>query len=213
MTSIFHAPAAAAAIGAQAAQGMPPPNTPLDIVGISGSLRARSFNTMALQLAGRCMPSTMALEVVDWNGAPPFNADLLAEGLPGPVEALRERIRRADALLIATPEYNFSMPGMLKNLLDWLSRGEDQPLAGKPVALLSATTGPLGGSRVQYELRRVLLCVNAMALARPEVFIGQAQLKFSPEGDCTDAVTQGFVAAQMSAFEGWISRVHQWRAG
>lgn len=179
----------------------------LDIVGLSGSLRAGSLNSMALRLAGRSMPAGMALEVLDWSQVPPFNADVLAAGMPPLVAALRERIRRADGLVIATPEYNFSIPGMLKNLLDWLSRGEDQPLAGKPVAILSAAIGPLGGARVQYDLRRVLLFVNSMVLAKPEVFIGQAGAKFGADGQCTDEPTHTFVSAQMQAFARWIGQV------
>ena len=162
---------------------------------------------MALQLAGESMPQGMTLETLEWHDIPPFNADVLSQGLPSSVAALRERIRCADGLIIATPEYNFSIPGMLKNLLDWLSRGEDQPLAGKPVVILSAATGPLGGARVQYDLRRVLLFVNAMVLVKPEVFIGQAQHKFSAEGECTDALTRQLVSAQMLSFSRWIAQV------
>lgn len=171
----------------------------LDIVGICGSLRAQSVNRMLLGLAGECMPEGMALEVLDWRAVPPFDADLLAAGMPGPVAALRERIRRADGVVIATPEYNYSVPGMLKNLLDWVSRGEDQPLAHKPLAILSATPGTLGGARVQYDLRKVLLFMNAAVLVKPEVFVGQAATKFSAEGRCTDAATRGFVTQQMQA--------------
>ncbi|HMN80816.1 MAG TPA: NADPH-dependent FMN reductase [Burkholderiaceae bacterium] len=182
-------------------------NEMLDIVGLSGSLRAGSFNSMALRLAGRSMPAGMTLEVLEWSRVPPFDADVLAAGMPLEVATLRDRIRRADGLVIATPEYNFSIPGMLKNLLDWLSRGEDQPLAGKPVAILSAATGPLGGARVQYDLRRVLLFVNSMVLVKPEVFIGQAATKFAADGECTDASTRAFVSAQMQSFARWIGQV------
>ena len=121
----------------------------LDIVGLCGSLRSGSITRATLNLAGSLMPDSMRMEVVEWREVPPFDADLLAHGYPAPVQALRERIRRADALLIATPEYNFSIPGVFKNVIDWVSRGEDQPFANKPVAILSATPGPLGGARVQ----------------------------------------------------------------
>ena len=181
----------------------------LDIVGISGSLRAGSLNSMALGLAGKLLPEGAKLDVINWRGVPPFDADMLADGFPSEVMAARERVRRADGLLIATPEYNFSIPGMLKNLLDWLSRGEDQPLLGKPVAILSAATGPLGGARVQYDLRRVMLFVNAMAMSKPEVFIGQAQTKFTADGNCTDEATIKFVQAQMQAFASWIPAVRR----
>lgn len=181
------------------------------LLGICGSLRAGSFNAMALAQAGRSLPEGSELEVLDWRNTPPFDADLLAAGFPEEVTALRERVRRADGILIATPEYNFSIPGMLKNLLDWVSRGEDQPLAGKPVAIMSASTGPLGGARVQYDLRRVLLFVDAMVMSKPEVFIGQAQTKFAADGRCADEPTARFVQSQMLAFSGWVDAVNQMR--
>ena len=179
----------------------------LDIVGLCGSLRSGSINRAALNLAGSLMPDSMRMEVVEWREVPPFDADLLAHGYPAPVQALRERIRRADALLIATPEYNFSIPGVFKNVIDWVSRGEDQPFANKPVAILSATPGPLGGARVQYDLRRVMLFVNAMVLVKPEIFIGGAGGKFDTEGNCTDETTRKFVGDQMKSFEKWIGSV------
>ena len=179
----------------------------LDIVGFCGSLRARSFNRMALNLAGQSMPDSMRMEFVDWRGVPIFDADVFAKGFPPAVQSIRERIRRADAVVIATPEYNFSTPGGFKNLLDWVSRGDDQPFAFKPVALLSASTGPVGGARVQYDLRKTMLFMNAMTLAKPEVFIGMAGTKFDDQGTCTDEATRKFVAAQMTALEKWIRSV------
>jgi len=181
------------------------------LLGICGSLRTGSFNAMALAQAGRSLPVGSELEVLDWRTIPPFDADLLAAGFPGEVATLRDRVRRADGIVIATPEYNFSIPGMLKNLLDWISRGEDQPLAGKPVAILSAATGPLGGARVQYDLRRVLLFVDAMVMNKPEVFIGQVQTKFTTDGTCVDETTARFVQSQMLAFSSWIDAVKRMR--
>ncbi|WP_261803402.1 NADPH-dependent FMN reductase [Variovorax sp. PAMC26660] len=183
------------------------PLRPIDVVGLCGSLRSASLNGMALRLAGQSMPAAMTLDVVDWRDIPPFNADVLAHAIPAPVEALRDRIRRADAILIATPEYNFSIPGMLKNMLDWVSRGTDQPLRHKPVAILSAAPGPVGGARVQYELRKVLLFMDAMVLSKPEVFIAHAASKFGPDGACIDETTRRFVTDQMAAFRHWIDQV------
>lgn len=185
----------------------------LDIVGLCGSLRAASLNRMAIHLAGRSMPAGMALEVLDWRDVPVFDGDLFAKGLPPAVAALKERIRRADAVLIATPEYNFSIPGGLKNVLDWLSRGDDQPFALKPVAILTASAGPLGGARVQYDLRKVLLFLNALVLAKPEVFIGGAAAKFDAAGECTDETTRRFVGDQMAALQRWIAGAARLRAG
>ena len=178
----------------------------LDIVGLCGSLQAGSLNGMALRLAGECMPPGMVLEVLEWSLVPPFNADVLELGIPVPVQRIRDRIARADGVVIATPEYNFSLPGMFKNLIDWVSRGVDQPLAHKPVAILSAATGPLGGARVQYDLRRVLLFVNAMVLVKPEVFIGNARSKFARDGQCIDEATRQFVTGQMASFGRWIAQ-------
>ena len=180
----------------------------LDIVGLCGSLRSASYNRMALRLVEASMPPSMKLDVVDWRDVPVFDGDVLARGLPAPVAALRERIRRADGVLIATPEYNFSVPGGLKNAIDWTSRGDDQPWSHKPVAVLSASTGPLGGARVQYDLRKVMLYLNALVLAKPEVFIGHAATKFdAASGECTDETTRKFVRDQMLAFERWIAGV------
>jgi len=184
----------------------------LDVVGLCGSLRKESVNHMVLKLAGDSMPAGMELEILDWREVPVFDADVLAKGYPPLVQALRDRVRRADALVIATPEYNFSIPGGLKNLLDWLSRGEDQPLALKPTAILSASPGPLGGARVQYHLRQVLLFVNAMTLVKPEVFIGSSAAKFDASGNCTDETTRKFVAAQMAALEKWVRGVQTMNA-
>ncbi|WP_235823580.1 NADPH-dependent FMN reductase [Azohydromonas sediminis] len=181
----------------------------LDVVGLCGSLRKASLNRHALRLAGELMPASMKLDIVDWRDVPPFDGDLFAQGVPPAVAALTERIRRADAVLVATPEYNFSVPGVFKNVLDWISRVDNQPFARKPLALLSASAGPLGGARVQYDLRKVLLYLDAMVLAKPEVFIGMAATKFDAEGRCTDETTRRFVGDQMAAFERWIVAVQR----
>lgn len=179
----------------------------LDIVGLSGSLRAGSINRMALNLIGESMPGEMLLDVVDIRDIPLFDGDVLAHGFPAPVKALRERIARADGVVIATPEYNYSIPGVLKNALDWVSRGEDQPFNYKPVAVLSASPGPMGGARVQYDLRKVLLFMNAQVLAKPEIFIGGAVAKFAEDGSCLDDTTKKFATDQMTAFHHWIGAV------
>jgi chromate reductase, NAD(P)H dehydrogenase (quinone) len=182
----------------------------LNIIGLSGSLRAASLNRQALKLAGEVMPEGMLLDVAEWRDVPIFDADVMGKGLPSSVASLRERIRHADGVLIATPEYNFSIPGGLKNLLDWLSRGDDQPFNGKPVAILSVSIGPLGGARVQYDLRKVMLFLNAMPLVKPEVFIGGAVAKFdASSGRCTDETTRKFVTDQMGAFARWIAAVRR----
>jgi chromate reductase len=184
----------------------------LNIVGLCGSLRAASYNRMLMRLAESVMPASMKLAVAEWRDVPVFDADVLAKGFPPPVAAVRDLVRKADGILIVTPEYNFSIPGGLKNVIDWLSRGEDQPFAMKPVAILSASAGPVGGARVQYDLRKVMLFVNAMTLIKPEVFVGNAASKFNADGECTDETTRKFVTAQMTAFEPWIAAVKRMAA-
>jgi chromate reductase len=184
----------------------------LNIVGLCGSLRAASYNRMLMRLAESLMPKSMTLQVAEWREVPVFDADVFAKGFPPLVTGLREQVRKADGLLIVTPEYNFSIPGGLKNVIDWLSRGEDQPFAGKPAAILTASPGPVGGARVQYDLRKVLLFVNAMTLVKPEVFVGNVAGKFNAEGECTDETTRKFVGAQMAAFETWIGAVKRMTA-
>ncbi len=184
----------------------------LNIAGLCGSLRAASYNRMLMRLAESLMPKSMQLEALEWREFPVFDADVFAKGFPPVVAALRERVRAADGLLIVTPEYNFSIPGGLKNVIDWLSRGEDQPFAGKPVAILTASPGPVGGARVQYDLRKVMLFVNAMTLVKPEVFVGNVAGKFNADGECTDETTRKFAGAQMAAFEAWIGAVKRMAA-
>jgi chromate reductase len=184
----------------------------LNIVGLCGSLRAASYNRMLMRLAESLSPKSMQFDVPEWRDVPVFDADVLAKGFPPAVAALRDQVRKADGILIVTPEYNFSIPGGLKNVIDWLSRGEDQPFSGKPAAILTASPGPVGGARVQYDLRRVLLFVNAMTLIKPEVFVGNVASKFNADGECTDETTRKFVGAQMAAFESWIAAVKRMAA-
>ncbi len=183
---------------------------PFDIVAICGSLRRQSYNGMLMRAAVQALGDSARTEVLTWADVPPFNADDLdAQGPPLSVVRLRERIRAADGVLLVTPEYNFALPGMLKNTLDWLSRGADQPFARKPVALLSATTGPLGGARVQNEARRVMLFLNALVLQKPEVYVGNAASKFDAQGQCVDDASRRFLVEQMAAFVGWIADVQR----
>ena len=177
------------------------------LVGLCGSLRKGSLNRRALELAGSVLPAGVTLDIVDWRDIPPFDADVYAQGPNPQVQALAERIRQADGVVLATPEYNFSIPGSFKNVIDWLSRGDTQPFARKPVAILSAATGPLGGARVQYDLRRVMLFVNAMVLVKPEVFIGAAHTKFNSEGELTDEVTKKMLHDQLVALQALWKKV------
>lgn len=178
----------------------------LKVLGICGSLRAGSLNRAVLRLAGEVLPEGMDLEVFDIRSIPLFDGDLLLQGFPSEVVELRRKIKEADAVLIATPEYNFSVPGVLKNALDWVSRGDDQPFALKPMAIVSASPGQLGGARVQYDLRKIMLFMNALVMAKPEVFIANASAKFK-DGICIDEATRKYIKDQLIALQSWIGMV------
>jgi chromate reductase len=161
----------------------------IDVLGISGSLRKGSFNSAALRAAAGAAPQGVTLAVRSLRGIPLYDEDLRREGTPREVRELAEAIAAADAVLIATPEYNYSIPGVLKNAIDWISRLENQPFDGKPLALMGASMGRLGTARAQYHLRQVFVFLNAMVLNRPEVMIGSAQELFDDDGALTDDAT------------------------
>jgi len=179
---------------------------PLNIVGFAGSLRKGSYNKALLRAAGELLPANTTLEVFDLAGIPPFNQDL--EGSPPErVKEFKSRIRVASAVLIVTPEYNFSVPGVLKNAIDWASRPHgDSVWPGKPVALMSASTGMLGGSRAQYHLRQTFLFLDVKAVSKPEVFVTFAGQKFDDMGKLTDEATRGVVADLLKALVNLASR-------
>lgn len=177
------------------------------VLGICGSLRQQSYNLNALRAAGELMPEGMALTITRFDGIPLFNQDLEAQAIPDAVLQLAQQIRDADALLIATPEYNFSISGVLKNAIDWLSRQKPQPFKDKPATLMSATLGPVGGARHQYEVRKILGCLEALVMPKPEVFINLCQPKFDAEGRLVDAAARKAVADQMAAFGLWTGRM------
>jgi chromate reductase, NAD(P)H dehydrogenase (quinone) len=178
-----------------------------NILGICGSLRSQSYNRSALLAASELMPQGMQLRIADYRQIPLYDQDLERAGMPSAVQQLAQDIRSADALLIASPEYNFSISGVLKNAIDWLSRLPEQPLKNKPVALMSATLGPVGGARHQYEVRKILGCLEALVMPRPEVFINLCQPKFDADGRLVDAAARKAVADQMQAFGSWTERM------
>lgn len=162
---------------------------PLQVIGISGSLRKGSFNSMALRAACSLAPQDMQIEIAQIRDIPLYDEDLRAQGEPLVVAALKERLRAADAVLIVTPEYNFSLPGPLKNAIDWVSRPPAQPFDGKVVAIMGASTGQVGTARAQYDLRKMMVCLNAFTVNKPEVFIREAAGKFDKDGRLTDEAT------------------------
>lgn len=183
-----------------------PSAAPRQIVGLCGSLRQRSYNGYTLHAAAALLPPGWLFEALRYDAVPLYSQDLEEQTMPAEVTALARRIAAADALLIASPEYNFSISGVLKNLIDWLSRTPQAPFRDKPVALMSATLGPVGGARHQYELRKVLGALEALVMPRPEVFIGRCATKFDG-GALTDPEARQALAGQMTAFARWVERL------
>ncbi len=179
----------------------------LKILGISGSLRKGSYNTAALKACAEMMPAGMTMTYARIDDLPLFNQDVFDAGLPEPVKRFRAEVTAADGVLIASPEYNFSVTAALKNAIDWASRPPNQSWQDKPIALFSVSGGPLGGARVQYDLRRILGQLWGHVLPRPEVFIGSAQGKFDAQGHITDEATKKFLTDLLTGFRDWIVRM------
>ena len=180
----------------------------LKVLGVSGSLRKGSYNTAALRACAGLLPPGMTLQFSAGIGdLPLFDQDVFDAGLPEPVKRFRAEVASADGVLFACPEYNFSMSGALKNAIDWGSRAPNQVFQDKPIALFSATGGPLGGARVQYDARKSLVQLWGHVMPRPEVFIGNAQSKFDAQGRLTDETTRKFLAELLAGFKAWIERM------
>jgi chromate reductase len=181
----------------------------LRILGIAGSLRAASFNRALLHTAIEVAPEGVAIDIFDGLGAiPAYNADVEAQGDPAAVVALKTAIADADALLIATPEYNYGVPGVLKNAIDWASRPPGTcVLNGKPAALMGATPGGTGTARAQLALRQSFVFTDTRALLRPEVLIARAHEKIDAAGRVTDAATRELIRRLLDALVDWTRRV------
>lgn len=182
---------------------------PIRVVGISGSLRAGSYNSAALRAAVALAPEGMTIETAEIGDLPLYNDDVRAAGYPAPVQRLRDQLAAADAILFVTPEYNYSIPGVLKNAIDWASRPPSQPFDNKPVAIMGASGGVLGSARAQYQLRQMLVFLNAFPLNKPEVMIGAAQSKFDEAGRLTDEPTREFIRSLLTALASWTERLRQ----
>jgi chromate reductase len=182
------------------------------LVAISGSLRRGSYNTAAARAALEVLPEGWTGELVLLHEIPPYNEDVRTEqGYPPAVARLRETIRAADALLIVSPEYNYSIPGVLKNAIDWVSRPPQQPLADKPVATMGASPGAFGTVRMQPHLRFVLASLGAQLLWRPDVLIRDAGSKFDDSGRLVDSETREQIARLVEALCVWSVRLEQGR--
>ncbi|HYV99847.1 MAG TPA: NADPH-dependent FMN reductase [Candidatus Acidoferrum sp.] len=174
----------------------------VNVLGVSGSLRKGSFNTGLLRAAVELAPRDMKVQIFDLSPIPLYNEDVRALGFPEPVKEFRDRIASADALLIATPEYNHSISGVLKNAIDWASRPPGPPLLDKPVAIMGASPGNFGSVRAQSHLR--LICDALMRpVARPEVIVMKAQEKFDADGKLVDETTRGIVKELLIALAEW----------
>lgn len=181
----------------------------MNVITICGSLRKGSYNRMVMNTLPSAAPAGMKLkELGGIDKFPLYNTDLHADGkFPEIVTSFADQIRAADAVIINSPEYNYTIPGAFKNAIDWVSRLKDQPFKDKPVALQSASGGPLGGARMQYHMRQMFVFLNAFVFNTPEIFVGTAQNKFNDKGELTDAATKEFLGKQLEAFAKFVERV------
>jgi chromate reductase len=157
----------------------------IKLAAFCGSLRKASFNSLALQAFIERLPQGASVETIEIGDWPLYNADIQAQGFPAPVQAAQQKVLAADGVVFASPEYNYSVSGVLKNAIDWLSRFTPQPFAGKPMAVFGASGGPLGTARSQYHLRQMMIFLDGRFVNKPEVMIGAAAAKFV-DGKFTD---------------------------
>ncbi|MBI1181003.1 MAG: hypothetical protein GC201_10625 [Alphaproteobacteria bacterium] len=181
----------------------------LHLVTLVGSLRKKSYNAAVARALPDLAPEGMSITPLPSVGSVPhYDADVQAEGFPESVQALGNAIRGADGVIIISPEYNYSVPGVLKNAIDWCSRLPDQPFRRKPVLIQSASPGVLGGARMQYHLRQILVFLDALAFTVPEVMVGGAAGKIDEAtGTLTDQGTRDFITKQLKAFAEFVQRV------
>ena len=181
----------------------------LRILGIAGSLRNQSYNRAALRAATELVPEGAILETFELEGIPGFNQDE-EQNPPSKVTELKTRIREADAILIVTPEYNYSIPGVLKNAIDWASRPYgDSAWNGKPAAIMGASVGTIGTARAQYHLRQMMVFLNMFPINQPEVMIGNAHERFDASGNLTHEATKEFIRQLLQSLVDWTRRIGQ----
>ena len=184
------------------------PSPTRTVLAISGSLRRNSYNGLLLRAAAASAPAGMRIQFYDGLASVPlFSEDLEADAVPPGVRRLREQIVNADALIIATPEYNQSVPGVLKNAIDWLSRPPEEVLVGKPVAVIGASAGRWGTRLAQSHLRHVLYAAEALVMPQPSLFVGNAANLFDSTGRIMDESTTNVLQDLLLAFDAWISNV------
>ena len=176
----------------------------IQLVGLSGSLRKGSYNTMLLHTAAQLLPTDVSMDIISIADIPLYNADLdlpAAKQRPEVVEHFRKMLADADGILISSPEYNYSIPGGLKNAIDWASRGEDSPLLRKPVAIIGATSGHWGTARMQMAFHNVFLFLDMKPVYKPEVLVAQAEKKFDKEGNLIDEIAKKLVRQKLEALK------------
>jgi chromate reductase, NAD(P)H dehydrogenase (quinone) len=181
----------------------------LNILTICGSLRKKSYNAALVRALPELAPANMTFKASPpWETIAFYDADEQEKGFPAPAEDFAAAVRAADGVIIVTPEYNWTIPGGLKNAFDWVSRMKEQPFKGKPVALQSASQGPLGGARMQYHLRMCMTYLGCDIFGLPEVFVMLAQNKFDKDTlKLTDETARKIVAQQLEGFAKYIERV------
>ena len=179
----------------------------IDVLAISGSLRRGSLNTALLRAAQEEAPAGMAIEIYDYSDIPLYNGDVEAAGFPASAQRLKDRVLKADSIVFAVPEYNYSFPGVLKNAIDWASRPYGKSAwSGKPASLVS-TGGGLGGSRAQYQLRQVLMSQGMFVLGAPEVFVANAATRFDADLRLSDDAARGLIRQQLAALAALARRL------
>ena len=182
-------------------------NKPINILGIAGSLRRQSYNRSALRAAKQLAPEGVTVNIFEIDGIPGFNEDD-EKNPPAKVVELKKQIRVADALLIVTPEYNYSIPGVLKNAIDWASRPYgDSAWSGKPAAIMGASIGTIGTARAQYHLRQIFVFLNIFPINQPELMIGNAAERFDAQGNLTDEKTKEYIRELLQSLAEWTNRI------
>jgi len=182
-------------------------NDPIKILGIAGSLRQASYNRAALRAAQRLVPDDATIDILDLDGIPGFNQDLENQP-PAKVVELKARVRAADAILFVTPEYNYSVPGVLKNAIDWVSRPfGDNAWDGKPVAVMGASIGAQGTARAQYHLRQTFVFLNMYPVNRPEVMISNAAQRFDQSGELIDQKSREKISELLQTLVAWTRQI------
>ena len=184
-------------------------NKPITILGIAGSLRRQSYNRSALRAAQQLVPEGAALDIFELDGIPGFNQDE-EQNPPAKIVELKKRVRAVNAILFVTPEYNYSVPGVLKNAIDWASRPYgDSAWDGKPAAIMGASIGNIATARAQYHLRQMFVFLNIFPLNQPEVMIGNAAERFDENGNLTDETTKDYIRKLLQSLVEWTRRIQK----